>query len=113
MVSAIRASANATVMATEDGSKAVEASTRQFSDLASSFRRIVEYVGNTAQAAKEIELSTKQQTSAVEQVDAALSEVARTAKETEASSSQTLQTSDELAKASRDLFQLVGREATG
>lgn len=96
LIEEIRAAANTTVMATEDGSKAVDAGTRQFTEVAVAFKQIVDLVSSTAMASREIELSTKQQTTAVEQVNAAISEVARTARETEASLNQTLQTVSEL-----------------
>ena len=67
--------------------------------------------GTTTEAAREIELSTKQQTTAVEQVNIAISNVAQATKETEASSSQTLQTASQLAGLSRDLRKLVQPDA--
>lgn len=109
LIEEIRAAASTTVIATETGSKAVEAGTRQFGEVAVSFKRIMDLVSTTAQASREIELSTKQQATAVEQVNAALLDVARTARETERSSSQTLLTSSELASLSRQLNQLIQR----
>ena len=113
LIDDIRGSANTTVMATEDGAKAVESSTRRFGEVAESFRRIVDYVGSTAEAAREIELSTKQQTTAMEQVSTAVSEVAQTARETEVSSAQTLQTASEVVSISEGLRQLIERGGQG
>jgi methyl-accepting chemotaxis protein len=107
LIEELRAAANTTVIATESGSKAVDASTRQFTEVAVGFKRIVDLVGSTAGATREIELSTKQQASAVEQVNSALIDVNKTARETETSSSMTLATSSELAKLSLELLQLV------
>ncbi|MNR87140.1 Frizzy aggregation protein FrzCD [compost metagenome] len=107
LIEEIRASANSTVMATEDGSKAVDVGMRQFSELATAFRQIVDLVADTAESVREIELGTKQQTTAVEQVNLAIADVAQAAKETEASSRKTLQTSSELAGLSRELAVLV------
>jgi methyl-accepting chemotaxis protein len=59
-----------------------------------------------------IELSTKQQTTAVEQVNIAVSDVAKAAKETEVSSGQTLQTAGQLAGLSRDLTRLIQATAS-
>ncbi|WP_437682435.1 CHASE3 domain-containing protein [Sorangium sp. So ce131] len=109
LIEEISAAANTTVIATETGSKAVDASARQFSEVAASFLQISELVSSTAEASREIELSTKQQATAVEQVNAALLDVARTARETEASSSVTLKTSSELAALSKDLVRLIQR----
>ncbi|WP_438030042.1 CHASE3 domain-containing protein [Sorangium sp. So ce233] len=113
LIEEIRAAANTTVIATESGSKAVDASARQFGDVATSFRQISELVGSTAEASREIELSTKQQATAVEQVNAALLDVARTARETEASSSVTLKTSSELAGLSKELVRLIQQRPAG
>jgi methyl-accepting chemotaxis protein len=112
LIEDIRAAVNTTVMATEVGTKAVDAGTRQFADVTTSFRHIAGLVATTTDAAREIELSTKQQTTAVEQVNIAISNVAQATKETEASSSQTLQTVTQLTGLSRDLLQLVQQNAT-
>lgn len=107
LIDEIRAAVNTTVMTTEGGTKAVDAGARQFSEVATVFREIVSLVGTTTEAAREIELSTKQQSTAVEQVNIAVSNMAQTTRETEASSSQTLQTASQLADLSRELMQLV------
>ncbi len=111
LVEDIRASANTTVMATEDGSKSVDEGARQFAEVATGFQRIAEMVATTRDAAREIELSTKQQTSAVEQVNLAMVNVAQAAKESEASARQTSDTSSQLAALSRDLALLIKSEA--
>ena len=111
LVEEIQAASNTTVMATEDGRKTVDAGGRQFTDVLSAFERITQRVGVTTEAAREIELSTKQQTTAVEQVNLSIADVARAAKEAESSSSQTLTTADQLAKVSRQLAALIGPAA--
>ena len=113
LIEEVRAAVNTTVMATEGGAKAAEAGTRQFADVASSFQSIVSLVGTSTEAAREIELSTKQQSTAVEQVNVAISNVAQATRETEASSSQTLQTAVELSGLSRDLSKLIQAAAAG
>ena len=111
LIEDIRAAVNTTVMATESGTKAVDAGTRQFSDVTSSFSEIARLVGTTTEAAREIELSTKQQASAVEQGTAAIASVAQATKETEASSSQTLQTARQLTGLSGDMTRLIEASA--
>jgi methyl-accepting chemotaxis protein len=54
-----------------------------------------------------IELSTKQQASAVEQVHVAIAGLAQTTRETEAGATQTLQTSSQLTSLSTSLTRLV------
>jgi methyl-accepting chemotaxis protein len=107
MVDDVRGAVNATVMTTESGAKVVESGSRQFAEVATAFQSIAERVATTTDAAKEIELSTKQQTSAVEQVNAAINSVAVQSKESEASTTQTQQTASELALLSRELLRIV------
>jgi methyl-accepting chemotaxis protein len=111
LIEDVRSSVNTTVMTTETGSKAVDAGTRQFSEVASAFKQIAGMVGTTTEAAREIELSTKQQATSVEQVNIAVTNVAQATKETEASSGQTLQTAEQLSGLSRDLLRLVQPQA--
>ncbi|UQA60745.1 CHASE3 domain-containing protein [Polyangium aurulentum] len=106
----IRSAANTTVMATEDGAKAADVGARRFVEVAQSFQRIGDLVGNTAEAAREIELSTKQQTSAMEQVATAISDVAVTAQESESGTTQTVSTAAELMVLSRQLGTVFGRQ---
>ena len=108
LIDDVRGAVNTTVMATEIGAKAVDAGTRQFDDATNSFRRIVQLVATTSEATREIELSTKQQTTAVEQVNSAASDTARASRETEASAVQTKQTAAHLSTLSGDLLDLVG-----
>lgn len=103
----VRGAVNTTVMATETGAKAVDAGDRQFVDVAAAFKQIAGLVGTTTNAAREIELSTKQQATAAEQVRLAVSDVAQATQESETSASQTLQTASQLAGLSTDLRRLI------
>lgn len=107
LIDDVRSSVNSTIMTTEGGSKSVDAGTRQFADVAAAFAQIAGLVGTTTEAAREIELSTKQQTTAVEQVNVAITGAAQATRETEASSSQTLQTAAELGSLSHALLRIV------
>ena len=111
LVDEVRSAVNTTVMATESGSKTVEAGARQFAEVAAAFAQIAGLVSTTTEAAREIELSTKQQSTAVEQVNLAIANVAQATRESEASSGQTLQTASQLAEMSRGLARLVQKEA--
>jgi methyl-accepting chemotaxis protein len=112
LIEEIRAAVNTTVMATEGGSKAVDLGARQFVEVTAALKQITELLGVTTAAAREIELSTKQQTTAVEQDNVAVSNVAKAAKETEVSSGQTLQTAGQLAGLSRELIRLIQATAS-
>jgi CHASE3 domain sensor protein len=107
LIDDVRSAVNRTVMATETGSKAVDAGSRQFDEVAAAFKQIAAGVATTTEASREIELSTKQQTTAVEQVNVAIMNVAQATRETEASSGQTLQTASQLTTLSNDLLRLV------
>jgi len=107
LIDEIRAAVNTTVMATEGGSKAVDLGARQFAEVSAALKQITELLGTTTEAAREIELSTKQQATAVAQVNAAVSEIAKASKETEVSANQTLQTAGKLAGLSRELTRLI------
>lgn len=111
LIEDVRAAVNSTVMATETGSKAVDAGTRDFSDLAISLSQMVSLAGTASEAAREIELSTKQQSTAVEQVNGAVANVAQVSREAESSTTQAMQTASELATLSRRLTQLIKHEA--
>ena len=112
LIDDVRGAVNTTVMTTESGSKAVDVGAKQFAEVASAFTQIAAHVVTTTEAAKEIELSTKQQATAVEQVNIAISSVAQAAKETETSSTQTLLTASQLAGLSRDILRLVKSQAS-
>jgi methyl-accepting chemotaxis protein len=71
------------------------------------FKQITGLVATTTEAAREIELSTKQQMTAVQQVNTAIGGATQVSRETEASSTQTLQTATQLAHLSEDLSQIV------
>lgn len=107
LIDEIRSAANTTVMATEDGSKAVETGIRQFEEVTRVFQQIAEMVETTTDASREIELGTRQQVSAVEQVNAALSGVGQAAKDAEATTRQTQDTATQLSQLSRNLTALV------
>ena len=108
LIEDVRGAVNITVMATEVGAKSVDAGARSFDDATSSFRLIAALVATTNDATREIELSTKQQSTAVEQVNLAASDTTRVTRETEASAVQTKQTAAHLSALSGDLLNLVG-----
>lgn len=110
LIDEVRSAVNTTIMATETGSKAVDAGARQFIDVTAAFKQISDLVSTTTEAAREIELSTKQQSSAVEQVNVAIANVGQASKETEASSGQVLLTASQLAAVSADLLRIIRPE---
>ena len=107
LIEEMREAVNSTVMVTETHSKAVDAGAQTFARLTFVFDGITKQVDTTKEVAREIELSTKQQTTAVEQVNLAISDVAQATREAETGSSQTLQTASQLAALSDQLVRLI------
>jgi methyl-accepting chemotaxis protein len=107
MIDDVRSAVNSTVMVTEAGSKAVDAGAVQVAEVATSFTQIAALVAATTDAAREIELSTKQQATAVEQVNVAIANVAQATRETQTSTTQTLQTASQLTSLSSELSQII------
>ncbi|HEY3807031.1 MAG TPA: CHASE3 domain-containing protein [Kofleriaceae bacterium] len=107
MIDDVRSAVNSTVMVTEAGSKAVDAGAVQVAEVATSFTQIASLVAATTDAAREIELSTKQQATAVEQVNVAIANVAQATRETQTSTTQTLQTASQLTSLSSELSQII------
>jgi methyl-accepting chemotaxis protein len=107
LVEEIHAAVNTTILATETGSKAVDTGLLRFQEVTSGFKEIASMVVTTTQAAREIGLSTNQQMSAVEQVNAAIGGAAQATREAEASSVQTLETATQLAQLSHNLSRLI------
>ncbi|MEV6932248.1 methyl-accepting chemotaxis protein [Dactylosporangium sp. NPDC051485] len=111
LIEDVRGAVNTTVMATETGAKAVDAGTRQFNAVTASFQQIADLVATTTESAREIELSTKQQTTAVEQVNVAVNDTARVTRESESSAVQTRQTAAHLTGLSSSLLRLVSADS--
>jgi len=112
LIDDVRSAVNTTIMATETGSKAVDAGSRLFGDVAAAFKQIAGLVSTTTEAAREIELSTKQQSSAVEQVNVAIANVTQASMETEASAGQILQTVSQLSILSHALLRIINPQSS-
>jgi methyl-accepting chemotaxis protein len=108
LIADVRGAVSTTVTATETGAKAVDAGVRQFDDATTSFQHIAQLVTTANDATAEIEQSTKEQSTAVEQVSMAATDTARITRESEAGAVQTRQTAAHLASLSTDLQKLVG-----
>lgn len=111
LIDEIRASVNTTVMATESGSKAVDTGVAKFGEVTVVFESIGKGIVVVSEAAREIELGTRQQATAVDQVGMALGGLQQVARETEAATTQTAQTAQQLVNLARDLGHLVHHRA--
>jgi methyl-accepting chemotaxis protein len=112
LVEEVRSATHATIVATESASKSVDAGARVFGQVATSFDEIVALVRNTTDAARDIELSTKQQSSAVEQVNVAIGGLVESTRDSEASSARVLHTASELNELASALTRLVRPRAS-
>ncbi|MGE0449550.1 MAG: methyl-accepting chemotaxis protein [Vicinamibacterales bacterium] len=110
LIQEVRTAVNTTVMTTEATAKSTDAGVQQFAEVSTALRRIAGLVRATTDASREIELSTKQQASAVEQVNTGVADVAQGAKETEIAASQMLETVSQLSTLSRSLSTLIQSE---
>lgn len=109
LVESIHASVNGSVLATEASQKRVKAGIERFQTVAAAFAQIGELVNNTAQAGKEIELSTRQQTAAMEQLRGVFGDSQQAVKEINAATTQTTATAGQLVTLSSTLLRLVRR----
>ncbi|MGH7436918.1 MAG: methyl-accepting chemotaxis protein [Polyangiaceae bacterium] len=107
LVAEVTTAARTSSDATREASRVVVEGSGQVGALASRFELISNLVSSSSEAAREIELSTKQQASAMEQVANALSDVAQSARQTQTTSAQTLEASVQLTALAGELSQLV------
>lgn len=107
LVEDIRRATDATVMATEDGAKTVEADILLAEQTAQSFNGIVASSGSALEAAQQTLLAVPQQVTAVRQVLAAMEDLNRGAKETADGLGQTKASVDNLREAAYNLRSMV------
>ena len=107
LVEDIRRATDATVMATEDGAKTVEADIILAEQTAESFNGIVASSGSALEAAQQTLLAVPQQVTAVRQVLAAMEDLNRGAKETADGLGQTKASVDNLREAALNLRSMV------
>ncbi len=75
LISEIQRSTNNAIMATEEGSRAVDKGSALVDKVSESLRNIIALSSETTQSVKEIHLSTQQQTSSSEQMASTISEI--------------------------------------
>ncbi len=100
-------SSNATVMATEAGSKAVDRTAGLFDAVSRRLSEVSVQASAAASAADEIRLGTQQQASALSQLDIALGGATQSSRESEQASEQNLVTAATLSQTAQRLRRLV------
>lgn len=111
LIEEIQKATNSTIMVTEEGTKGVDAASALVDKVQLSFGNILNTVEETARSAKEISLSTQQQTSASEQMAETMSEVSDVAKQVAASAKETEEAIAEIMELAEKLKELVNEEA--
>ncbi len=88
LIDSIQETVNTTIMATEEGTKAVQNGVRRTDEVGRSFERIAQQVASTAESAKAIEMGNRQQATAIQQMESAVVSVHAAAQQTEATARQ-------------------------
>jgi methyl-accepting chemotaxis protein len=103
IVTQIQAETNATILASEEGSREVHAGSALARDVVGALERISGMVDETTTAAKEISIATQQQRSASEQVVSAMGQVADVSRQYAVGSKQAAAAATELNTLAGDL----------
>ena len=101
LIDSIQQTVNATIMATEEGTKAVQMGVRLTKGTKSTFGRIASQVASTRESAKAIEMASRQQATALEQLDSAVRNIDTTAQQANTASRQVQSEAQGLAEAAR------------
>ena len=88
LIDSVQETVNATIMATEEGTKAVQQGVRLTEEVDKSFGRISEQVASTTQLVKAIEMGSRQQATAIAQMEGAVKNVDTAARQTEETARQ-------------------------
>lgn len=110
LITEIRQATNSTIMVTEEGTKGVDEASRLVDQVDSSFAKLLKVVDNTAQAAREITLSTRQQTSACQQIAETMNEVRDVAHQTADSALETERAIADITNLAEELRHLIEEE---
>jgi methyl-accepting chemotaxis protein len=109
ILSDIQQATNAAVMATEQGSKAVEAGVKQSGEAMEAIRTLSDGIAESAQAATQIAASSHQQLVGMDQVALAMENIKQASVQNAASTRQTETTAQGLHELGQKLKQLVER----
>lgn len=111
LIGEIQRSTNNTIMVTEEGTKAVDSASGLVDKVQFSFSSISSTALETSRTAKEITLSTQQQTSACEQMAETMSEVRDVAQQVALSANETERAIAEILELAERLREITEKEA--
>lgn len=103
LIDQVQKDTNTTVMATEAGLRAADRGLEAQDEASQTMVTVADGIRSSLDAAREIELSSKQQSGAATQVLEGMDNVMTAARQSEASSKQTLNTADQLVKTANTL----------
>ena len=109
IIDEIRNSTSAAVMSSQDERKKVETGMQIATKAADSLAEIVEMAEKTAEAAKQISVSTQQQQSASEQLSATLKEITEVTQQSTVGSKNTMTSAEKLRQLSGELQRAIGQ----
>jgi methyl-accepting chemotaxis protein len=112
IVTQIQAETNATILASEEGSREVHAGSALAREVVGSLEKISGMVDETTTAAKEISIATQQQRSASEQVVSAMGQVAEVSRQYAVGSKQAAAAATELNTLAGDLRASIAQFTT-
>mgnify|MGYP001126048220 CR=1 FL=1 len=110
LIDEIRQATTSTILVTEEGTKAVDTASLLVDKVDKSFAMLLQVVDNTAQAAREITLSTKQQTMACQQIAETMNEVRSVAQQVADSALETERAIGDITDLSEQLRHLIEEE---
>jgi len=111
LIEEIQKSTNSTIVLTEEGTKGVDSASGLVGRISEELANIINMVQETTGAAREIKLSTQQQTTASEQMAETIAEVRDVATQVASSAQETNQSIAELTSLAERLKHLVEEEA--
>lgn len=103
LIDSIQETVNTTIMATEEGTKAVQHGVRMSEDVEAFLQRIAQQVGATTESAKSIEMGSRQQATAIQQTEEAVRNIDAAAQQSEATARQVDGEAHALLKSARRL----------
>ncbi len=111
LIDEIQKATNHTIILTEDGTKGVDSASTLVANISDTLTKINAMVQETTNAAREIKLSTQQQTTASDQMAHTIAEVRDVANQVATSAEETAQSIAELTDLAERLKDLVEEEA--
>ncbi len=109
LIREIQASTNSTVMATEEGSKSVDAGVKKVLQAGDTITSVISTTKETYDSVQEIAIASRQQSLAIEQVSEAMTDINQRMKQTVASSNEMLQAAESLSILGKELQEMVGK----